>query len=424
MQRHFLKNGKILDVKARKVLTGSSIFIEGSEIIRVGSVEELGEIEKTLLSETILDLDGRLIMPGLIDSHVHLCHIQGSEEIDTLTENLRATDTLKVLHGARNARETLESGFTTVRDVGQGDNLALREAIERGIITGPRIVACGWLGMAGGHQQRMTSEWRFGVRPRQEDLGVDGPWDVRRRVRKLVGQGVDCIKTYTSGSGGIRHPFYPYWLEYRNFTPEEMEALVDESHTAGRRVAAHTLVSNEGVKLAIWAGVDTLEHGVLIREEDAREMQKKGIIYVPTLAVIRAMWDVKGQEKIKYLRISEEDALRYVEEHQASFQRAHDCGVKIAMGSDTFRVLRHGGNACELKAMVEAGMSEMEAIVSATKIASEALGIESLLGTVEEGKLADLLVVDPNPLDDISVLLKREHLKLIMKNGEVIVSRP
>jgi imidazolonepropionase-like amidohydrolase len=420
MPEKILKNCKVLDVENQKVLEGRSILIDGFQIKEIRKVEEGLEQEKKLPRESVFDIQDRLVMPGLIDAHVHLCVLQAASETDTLLENLKASETLKVLHGARNAKETLLSGFTTVRDMGQGDNLALRDAIERGVVPGPRIVACGWLGMTSGHQERMHSEWRFRIRPRQTDAGVDGPWEIRKKIRKLVGQGFDCIKTFTSGSGVIQHPFYPYWLEGRNFTQGELEALVDEAHAAGRRVAAHALASPAGVKLAIAAGIDTLEHGVFLDEEDAARMAKDRIFYVPTMAVVKAMWDVKELEKIKYLQIESERARGYLEAHAESFRRAQAHGVKIVMGSDTFRVLKHGENACELETMVKAGMPEMEAIISATQTASEALGIEHLTGSVEEGKWADLLVVEPSPLSNISVLRERKNLKLIMKNGEII----
>ena len=423
MSQKLLKNCSILDVIGKRVLQGRSILIEGSQIKKIGGMEESGTLEKGLPKGSVFELEGKLVMPGLIDSHVHLSVIQGSSESVTLLENLRATETLKVLYGAKHARETLEAGFTTVRDMGEGDNLALKDAIERGVISGPRIVACGRLGMTGGHQERMSSEWAYNVPIREGDVGVDGPWEIRKKVRKLTGKGVDFIKTFATGGGCIKHPFYPYWLDGRNYTQEELGALVDEAHSAGRRVAAQVLVSPEGVKSAIRAGVDTIEHGVCLDEEDIDEMRRKGIFYVPTLGVIKGMWDIGEGEEIKSLQVEKSDAKRYLEAHQASFRRARDKGVKIAMGSDTFRVLKQGENACELEWLVKAGMSMMEALVSATKIASEALGIDSLVGSVEEGKWADLLVVDPSPLNNILVLRDRGNLKMIMKNGDVICSR-
>lgn len=422
MSKKLLKNCSVLDVIGQKILEGRSIVIDGNRIKKIGRVDEFSALEKELPRENIFEINGRMVMPGLIDSHVHLCVVRDPFESNILLENLRASETLKALYGARHAKETLEGGFTTVRDAGNGDNLALRDAIERGAIVGPRIVACGWLGMTGGHQERMASEWHYNIQPRKEEAGVDGPWEIRKKIRELVRQGVDCIKTYSAGEGYAKHPFYPFWLDQRNYTLEELKALVDEAHAAGRRVAAHALLSAIGVKNAITAGVDTIEHGLFVDEEDTVEMKERGIFYVPTLAVMMKMWEVYEAKGMSWLRIEEGDAQRYLEEHLASFKRARLNGVKIAMGSDTFRILTQGDNTFELECMVKAGMSEMEAVVSATKTASEALGIENMVGSIEEGKLADLLVVDPDPLTNILTLRDRANLKMIMKDGEIIRS--
>jgi imidazolonepropionase-like amidohydrolase len=422
MSAILFKNACILDVKKRKVLEKRSILTENHRIKKVGPADQLSAFEKKLPAISTYDLNNRLVMPGLIDAHVHLAVIQAGGVLETAAENLRASETLLILYGAKNAQETLKSGITTVRDVGQGDILALREAVNRGIIAGPRIVACGWLGMTAGHQQCMNSEWRFNVPPRPRDVGVDGPWEIRKKVRQLIGKGVDCIKTFVAGEGYRPHPFFRGWQERPNFTLEEMQALVDEAHAAGRRVAAHSLVSSEGVKTAIAAGVDTLEHGLFLDDADVQAMQQQGIFYVPTLAVVQEMWQAEDSEKCKYLKIEKERAQVYLKTHLESFARAREMGVKIAMGSDAFRVLKHGNNAIELEWMVKAGMSEMETLVSATIISAEALGIEHRIGSVEEEKLADLIVVDPNPLMDISVLQNRANIKMIMKNGEIIHS--
>jgi imidazolonepropionase-like amidohydrolase len=418
-----LKDCSVLDVVNQRVAGNRSILVEGSRVKKIGPVEELAPFEKSLKAPSVFELGNRLVLPGLIDAHVHLNVIPAANELETTVFNLRASENLKVLWGAKNAAETLHSGFTTVRDVGQGDNLALRDAIERDVIQGPRIVACGWLGMSSGHQQHMAPESAFNVKPRPADVGTDGVWSVRRQVRKLIGKGVDCIKTYSTGEGFLPHPFHPLWCERTNYTLEELVAIVNESHAAGRRVAAHAMVNEQGIKNAISAGVDTLEHGIFLDEVDAENMSGKGIYYVPTLAVMRKMWDVDDSAEIHYLKIKKEDANRYLDAHMTSLQRAREHGVKIAAGTDTFRILKHGDNVCEMIALVDSGMSEMEALVSATIVSAEALGIESMVGSIEEGKLADLLVVDPNPLNDISVLLDKKNLKLIMKNGDVVCSR-
>ena len=415
-----LRDCRILDVVNQRVLENRSILVEGSRIKKIGPVEKLGPFEKFLKAPSVFDLGGGLVLPGLIDAHVHLNVIPAANELETTVVNLRASENLKVLWGSKNAAETLHSGFTTVRDVGQGDNLALRDAIERGVIHGPRIVACGWLGMSSGHQKHMGPECAFNIKPRAADMGTDGVWPVRKQVRRLIGKGVDCIKTYSTGEGFSPHPFHSLWCEKTNYTLEELSAIVDESHAAGRRVAAHAMVNKEGIKNAISAEVDTLEHGLFLDEVDAKNMSEKGIYYVPTLAVVKKMWEVNDSTKIQYLKIKKEEAKRYLDAHMASFNMARKHGVKIAAGTDTFRVMQHGNNTCEIAALVQAGMSEMQALVAATINAAEALGIESEVGSIEEGKLADLIIVEPSPLNDISYLRDRKNIKMIMKNGHII----
>jgi len=421
MEKKLLKRCRILDVNNRRVIEGQSILIHNGRIEKVGKADGFAEAERELPRQAIWDVSNKLVMPGLIDCHVHLCVVRDPYETDIVLENLKASETLKVLYGAANAKKTIEAGFTTVRDVGQGDNLALRDAIERGAIVGPRIVACGWLGMTGGHQERMSSEWVYNVPMRSNEVGVDGPWEVRKRVRELVRRGVDCIKTYTTGEGYYRHPWYRFWLDQRNFTLEELKALVDEAHAAGRKVIVHAFTDNVGVKSGIAAGVDSIEHGVYLEEEDVSVMREKGIFYTPTLAVgikLFETFSAKGMGKM--WSVEEGYEKRYPEAHRSSFQRAHRNGIKIGVGSDTYRILPHGENAFELECMVKAGMSEMEAIVSATKVSSEALGLDHVIGSIEEGKLADMLVVAQDPLRDISVLREKANLKMIIKNGEII----
>ena len=428
MPKKILKNCSVLDVVEQRIMENQSILIDGKYIKCIGPVDELSSCEKGISEEFVYDLNGRTVIPGLIDSHIHLCAIQAPigeipVELDTVLENLRASETLRILYAAKNAKETLEAGFTTVKDVGSaGDNLALRDGIEKGLIAGPRIVACGWVTQTGGQGELLSSEWVYNVPLREPDVGVDGPWEIRKKVRKLVGQGYDYIKVFSTGGGYLHHPWHPYWGDRRNFTIEELKALVDEAHAAGRRVAGHAMANVEGIKNAIKAGVDTLEHGIFLDDNDVGEMKRKNIGFIPTMAVFERMWDYENPEAMPYVHIEKEQAERYLDAHQASFQRAYKAGIKISAGSDTLRVLKHGENAAEIVALVKAGMSEMEALASATIHGADALGVGHLVGSINEGKFADLIVVDPNPLNDISVLCNRENLKMIIKNGDLIIS--
>ena len=420
---YLLKNCTLLDVAAQKTIPEQAVYIADGTIQKIGTTQELGEIAAKLPATAVIDLQQRWLMPGLIDAHVHLAVIQAGGAATTSAENLRASETLLVLHGARNALETLKSGFTTVRDMGQGDILALREAIAGDIVPGPRIVACGWLGMTAGHQQCMNAEWSFNQPPRPRDQGVDGPWAVRRKVRQLVGQGVDGIKTFASGAGYRRDPFDRAWRERPNYTIEEMQAVVAEAHAAGRRVAAHSLVSRRGTKIALAAGVDTLEHGILLDDEDIDTMLTQGTFYVPTLAVVQRMWNPEALRHGAYLQTGAERAQSYLEAHRDSFRRAHAAGVKIALGSDTFRVIPQGRNACELEGLVSAGMTPAQALTAATQTAAEALGIDHMVGSIKENMLADLLVIDSDPLADITVLTDRGNIKMVIKEGRIVHQR-
>ncbi len=419
-----LRNCKILNVVGKEVLEGQSILIEDGFIKKIRRSEDLKSTIKTLNPSDIIDIDGKLVMPGLIDCHVHLCVVRDPYETDIVLENLSASETLKVLYGANNAKKTLEAGFTTVRDVGQGDNVALRDAIERGAIPGPRIVACGWVGPTGGHQERMSSEWVYNIPMRDMEIGVDGPWAIRKKVRELVRYGVDCIKSYTTGEGLYKYPLYPYWADQRNFTDEELNALVDEAHNAGRKVAVHAFIDNMGVKSAISAGVDSIEHGVFVEEEDTIQMKEKGIYYTPTLGVVIKLFETSSSKGMARMWAVEEGLEKeYPVQHLKSFKRALNANVKIILGSDTYRVLQHGENAFELECMVNGGMSEMDAMVAATKTGAEAIGLENVIGSIEEGKYADLLVVEPNPLANISILRDKANIKMIMKKGDIVSSQ-
>ena len=296
MSKKIFENCKILDVDTQAVRPNQFILIDGAFIGQIGSMQALASLTKDMARADRFDLNNRLVIPGLIDSHIHLCTIQAPYgqtpiEADTLLENLRASETLRMLYAVQNARDTLEAGFTTVRDVGSaGDNLALRDGIEKGLIPGPRIVACGWLSATAGQGQRLSSEWVYRVSPRAPDVGVDGPFEIRKKIRRLVGNGYDCIKVFATGGGYTPHPWYPYWADQRNYTLEELVAVVDEAHAAGRRVAGHAMVNVAGIKNAIAAGVDTLEHGVFLDRQDVAAMASKNIGFVPTMAIFDHMW--------------------------------------------------------------------------------------------------------------------------------------
>ncbi|HEX5499524.1 MAG TPA: amidohydrolase family protein, partial [Thermomicrobiales bacterium] len=293
--------------------------------------------------------------------------------------------------------------------------LALRDAVALGLVPGPRIFAGGWVSSTAGHRDMFPPRtW-----PRPPGSLADGPWEIRRAVREMARDGVDFIKTSTSGGAG-GHTEEIWW---RSLTFEELDALVEESHAFGLRVATHSHTA-QSVKLALRAGADTIEHGIYLDDEAIALLVERDAVLVPTLSA-------RSERALAHRRKagSPPEVIRKFESTQASgydsFRRAHESGVTIAMGTDTGRGLReyHGKNAYELGLMVQGGLSPMEAIVAATKNAAIGLGQQDALGTLEAGKLADLLVVDGDPLADVTLLEDPTNIQVVVKGGAVVVDR-
>jgi imidazolonepropionase-like amidohydrolase len=405
-----LRDGFLIDGTGAPPSDDSIIVVRGSLVQSVGKKGK-ARIPK---EAKIIECDGKTVMPGMIDSHVHLASVVGLDP-DASTAILRTPPSLLTLHAAKHSQEMLEAGFTAVRDMGglmiHSEIVSLRDAVEMGLTLGPRIVVAGWVEMTAGHGDIMNN-W-FPTLPRKpgDPFCADGPWEIRKRIREFSRERVDQIKTASSGDP-------PY--STRSYTLEELQTLVDEAHSLGMKVACHSW-SADGNMHALNAGVDTLEHGLDLDEEATQTMVKNGTILVPTLSLTRPGSSmVSGKVWPEPERLSEERS-RFIE----NCRRAHEAGVKIAMGSDTYRILRNywGKNAFELELMTEAGMSNMEAIASATKIAAEALGLEHRIGTIEAGKLADIIVVDDNPLDDIRVLQDIRNIEIVIKGGAILVDR-
>lgn len=403
----------MIDGTGEEPLDDSAVLIQDSRIKYVGRRDKVDVPSEA----EITDLSGKTIMPGLIDAHVHL----GSESMGRLINpaywNIVTPTTLKILHALRNAQLTLEAGFTSVRNVVLEQDpwdVSLKQAIELGIARGPRIVASGGLvSMTAGHLDLYIP----GNIPREPDRTADGPDQVRRAVRERVRAGADFIKICTSG-GVLSLGDRPDW---RNHTLEEVEAICDEAHALKRRVMAHA-EGRTGVKNALKGGVDTLEHGYFIDDEDCEVMKSKNIILVPTLGISRNIME-RGEE----LGVSKEgvEKLRGFEDtHLKSVMRAHRSDVKIALGTDALAtIFSHGENAFELECLVDVGLSPMEAIVAGTRNAAEAIGLERDVGTIEEDKQADIIVVDGNPLKDVRILQDKENIRLVIRNGQTFVNR-
>ena len=369
----------------------------------------------------VIDATAETVMPGLMDIHVHLACVTDPQEPHALMSLLTTPPSLLTLHAARNARLMLEAGFTTVRDLAGIPNpanievVSLKRAIEMDLVPGPRIFAAGWVAQTAGHLD-MISPFTW---PRAPDATADGPWEVRKLARTYLRQGVDLIKTSASGSFGLIEDF-----TWRNYTVEELRALADEVHAVGKRLAVHVDTA-PGIKNAIAAGADTLEHCTFADAEAIELMVKHGQYLIPTLT-LGSDRTLEGCRRAGTYSEAVLDKLQLIGEGaRETFQKACRAGVKIATGADIYRSMRdqYGKNAYELELMVRYGMSAMEAIGASTRVAAEALGIPDQLGTIEPGKWADLLIIDGNPLDDISLLQEKKRVLVVIKDGRVVVDR-
>jgi imidazolonepropionase-like amidohydrolase len=296
----------------------------------------------------------------------------------------------------------LEAGVTTVRDMGGRDyvDLAIRDGIESGLLQGPRMICSGRLiCMTGGHG------WQFG----REASGVD---DVREAVREQLKMGVNFIKLIATG-GVMTKGVDPGATQ---FTLEELMAGVEEARKAGRRTATHAQ-GTEGIKNSLWAGINSIEHGFFLDDEAIELMLEMNAYLVPTLNAPYQI--VKGGVKGGVPRYAVEKSKAVMKSHFQSVRRACKSKVPIAMGTDAGTPFnRHGENPKEMELLVKAGMTLMESIVATTKIASEVLGLGKKVGTLEKGKLADLIVVDGDPIKDISILQRKEKIVVVMKDGQ------
>jgi imidazolonepropionase-like amidohydrolase len=382
-------NGLVIDGLGG-VLERADVVVEGERIARIGT----NLASNHAADQTIIDLAGRTLMPGMIDCHAH----PGGGDYDPAhagdSVGLLALRTLNALQA------TLLAGVTTVRNAGVGHFLDVdaRDAINAGVAWGPRVLACGpIIRPTGGHA---TGE--------QLEIPA-GPWSVREAVRSCAKRGVDAIKLLASGAvsqGGEA-------VDAETFSREEMTAAVDEAHRRGRPTLAHC-IGNKGVKNAIAAGIDSVDHGIFLEEQDCAEMIKRGTYLVPSFGPFY-YYTVK--------RIAEpwrcERADPIMQPHRESFRMALQMGVKIAMGCDCGAPsrMKNGENPLEYQLMVDNGMSAEQALVAGGISAARLLRLDDEIGSVEVGKRADLIVLDGNPLDEISVLQSR--VQLVMRDGVI-----
>jgi imidazolonepropionase-like amidohydrolase len=351
-------------------------------------------------------------MPGMIDCHVHLW-----SNAEAIQDRLLVPFSLNVARTLTNARLSLEHGFTTLRDAG-GTPRGVKMAIERGLFPGPRLrIAVGALSQTGGHADGLMP---MGVRisffpssSEHPDTVADGIEGVRKATRELIRAGADQIKIMTSG--GVLSPSDEPTAT--GFTPDEIAAVVYEAHAAGKTVMSHAQAM-QGIKNAVLAGIESIEHGIYLTEEICAEMKKRGTFLVATL--VAPQWVLRRAEKdpSSMPPYAVRKAKEVIEDHKKAFRMALKMGVPIAMGTDT-GVGPHGTNAEELALMVENGMTPMQAIVATTKTAAACARLGHLVGTLEQGKRGDLIAVNGDPLTDIAILQDKDNIRLVLKDGNV-----
>ncbi len=406
--------GKLLiDGTGNPPIADPAIAVEGDTISAVGTAGEI-QVDR---DARVIDLSGMTLLPGLIDAHIHL---EGWKTMD-LMDWMTTPVAVSALRATADARRLLEAGFTAVRCLGGAASLYLKQAIEEGVIQGPRIVTSGrsFIQTSGGADPWELPVECVEVLDRLEQTladTVDGPEECRLGVRRRLREGADCIKILTTGAVHSEHN-PPTRV---GFTQEETDALVDEAHRLGLKVAAHAH-GTAGIRTAILAGVDTIEHGSYLDEECIELMLERGTYLVPTFSVGRCNLD-PGADGLPDTEYGLRQGREIRGAHRRSFDQAYEAGVKIAAGTDFIGVppMKHGLNAMELECLVEAGMSSMEAIVAATSSAADAIGLGARAGTVAADGWADFVAVEGNPLDRIRLL---SDVAFVMKAGEVIKNR-
>ncbi len=409
----YFKNAFIIDGTGRKPVTGG-LVVEGDRIKQVGAIDN----EPNGNGAEVIDLAGQTLMPGMILSHVHLSynHVKDLPDLD-----LKQPPEVATIAAVCNARLMLDCGYTAGLSAGALHmvDIHIRNAINAGHIPGPRLLAAGRdICQTGGMLDWNPSWLKLGM----DGLGVfvDGPWEVRKAVRQMVKDGADMIKMYITGEGLL--------LECQQTevtcTQEELDAMVDEAHRRGRLCSVHAR-SAESCKMASRAGVDLIDHATFIDDETLDLIAEAGSFIAPGLDYIVSTLEYAKQGGFPWLGSYANfmDKTHYEEELEASIEniaKAHKRGIKVLIGSDFgFSWCPHGTYARELTHLVKlVGLAPMDALVAGTKRGAEAMRMQDRIGTLEPGKLADLIVVDGNPLDDIRILEDRTNITHVMKGGK------
>jgi imidazolonepropionase-like amidohydrolase len=404
-QKTYIQCGKFIDGNSSSVKNEVTIIVEGSKIQKIENGFTSGTSQ-----DMVLDLRSKTVLPGLIDCHVHL---EDQSSKNSIALGFMQTDADIAFLAAKYAKTTLMAGFTTVRDCGgTGINTSLRMATASGLVVGPTIISSGRaISATGGHMDPSDGfrDDAFRHAPGPNEGIADGKDELIKAVRIQFKMGADFIKI--ASTGGVLDLSKD--ASGAQFTIEEIKTVVETAKDYGMKVACHAHGA-EGIRRAILGGVASIEHGSLMDEKDMELAKKYGTYYVPTLI---AGHSVADSAKIPgyFPKVIAEKAIFIGSKMQATFGKAYKSGVKIAFGTDA-GVFAHGKNALEFGYMLEAGMSPMDAIKSATVNAADLLGVSSERGTIEVGKIADIIAVDGDPIADISSLTR---VSFVMKEGTI-----
>lgn len=412
-----IRCGTLIDGRGGKPVKDAVVLIHGNRVTKVGTRDKL----KAPPNAEVVDCSHYTVMPGMMDLHIHTAMYNCMTFHNHRVAQFETMPHLQQMYALFHAQNCFDMGFTTLRDLGMNgpygllvnEMCAVRDAINAGIVEGPRMVIAGFTTMTGSHleliQPRAMYRWGFNT--------ADGPWELRKLARKNMLAGVDVIKTCASGGGGTdkEEP------DIRNMTQEELDAVVDEAHALHKHAAVHCFTTS-AQRMALRAGADTIEHMVFHDDETIDLIRKSGTPVTPTLAH-------RTDHAIQLRREhgTADFVLRKMKYLQPfcfeTFRKMYKAGVKIAMGTDMGFEPDMGSNAGELEIYVKLGMKPMDAILTATRNAAQALKQEKDLGTIEAGKLADLIAVDGDPLTHIRCLQEKKNIKIVMKEGRIYADR-